>query len=123
MVMALLGTPIRAALVRLGQADGAALVAAILVANIEHPVSAFATTHRGVGFPMGPIKSDPKILGGTPCFAGTRVPVAALIDHLEEGHNIDFFLSQFPTVGRDQVQAVLELMREDLPQQARRAAG
>jgi uncharacterized protein (DUF433 family) len=48
------------------------------------------------------------IQGGTPCFAGTRVPVSSLFDHLESGYTIDYFLDQFPTVSRDQVIAVLE---------------
>jgi len=49
---------------------------------------------------------------GTPCFAGTRVPVKSLFDHLEGGYTIDYFLSQFPTVLREQVNAVLALSRE-----------
>ncbi len=54
------------------------------------------------------VRSDEKVLGGTPCFAGTRVPVKALFDHLEAGYTIDYFLAQFPTVRREQVVAVLE---------------
>lgn len=54
------------------------------------------------------IRSNPKILGGTPCFAGTRVPAESLFDHLLRGYTVDYFLSQFPTVRRDQVEAVLE---------------
>jgi len=50
---------------------------------------------------------------GTPCFAGTRVPVKSLFDHLEGGYTIDYFLSQFPTVSREQVLAVLVLWREN----------
>jgi uncharacterized protein (DUF433 family) len=53
------------------------------------------------------IKSDPEILGGTPCFAGTRVPVRSLFDHLESGYTVDYFLAQFPTVRREQVTALL----------------
>ena len=48
------------------------------------------------------------IQGGTPCFAGTRVPVSSLFDHLEGGYTIDYFLSQFPSVRREQVIALLE---------------
>ena len=40
--------------------------------------------------------SNPKILGGTPCFAGTRVPVKSLFDHFQGGYNVDYFLAQFP---------------------------
>jgi len=54
------------------------------------------------------IKTDPDIMHGTPCFAGTRVAVQTLFDWLEEGHDIDFFLEQFPGVRREQVTAVLE---------------
>jgi uncharacterized protein (DUF433 family) len=46
---------------------------------------------------------------GSPCFAGTRVPVQALIDRLETGHAVDDFLEGFPTVTRQQAFAFLEL--------------
>jgi len=54
------------------------------------------------------VTSSPDILSGTPVFAGTRVPVQALIDYLEGGETIDGFLAGFPTVKRDQVVAFLE---------------
>jgi uncharacterized protein (DUF433 family) len=54
------------------------------------------------------ITRDPKILGGTPVFAGTRVPVRNLVDCLEGGYSIDEFLQDFPTVQREQAVAVLE---------------
>ena len=54
------------------------------------------------------IVSSPEILGGTPVFAGTRVPVETLFDYLEEGESIDDFLAGFPGVTRAQVVAVLE---------------
>ena len=54
------------------------------------------------------VTSWPDILSGTPVFAGTRVPVQALIDYLEGGETIDDFLTGFPTVRRDQVVAFLE---------------
>ena len=47
-------------------------------------------------------------MGGTPVFAGTRVPVQTLIDYLEGGDTIDDFLEGFPTVRRQQVVAFLE---------------
>ena len=50
----------------------------------------------------------PEILGGTPVFAGTRVPIQTLIDYLEGGESIDEFLKGFPTVTREQVIAFLE---------------
>jgi uncharacterized protein (DUF433 family) len=60
--------------------------------------------------PMGQpiVTSSPDILSGTPVFAGTRVPVQALIDYLEGGETIDDFLAGFPTVRREQVVAFLE---------------
>ena len=54
------------------------------------------------------VTTDPNVMHGTPCFSGTRVPVRTLFDWLEEGHDIDFFLEQFPSVKRQQVIAVLE---------------
>jgi len=47
-------------------------------------------------------------MGGTPVFAGTRVPVQTLLDYLEGGETIDDFLEGFPTVKREQVIAFLE---------------
>ncbi len=54
------------------------------------------------------ITCSPNTLGGTPVFAGTRVPVQTLIDYLEGGESIDAFLDGFPTVKREQVIAFLE---------------
>jgi len=54
------------------------------------------------------VTSSPDVLSGTPVFAGTRVPVQALIDYLEGGETIDDFLAGFPTVRREQVVAFLE---------------
>jgi uncharacterized protein (DUF433 family) len=55
------------------------------------------------------IQSDPEILGGTPVFNGTRVPIRSLFDHLEAGDSIDEFLEGFPSVRREQVIALLEI--------------
>jgi len=60
------------------------------------------------------ILSKPDILGGTPVFSGTRVPVQTLIDTLEAGDSIDLFLYDFPTVAREQVVAFLEMTKEKL---------
>jgi uncharacterized protein (DUF433 family) len=57
------------------------------------------------------VHSDPEILGGTPVFVGTRVPVKSLYDYLEAGDSLDEFLESFPSVTRDQVVAALELAR------------
>jgi uncharacterized protein (DUF433 family) len=54
------------------------------------------------------VTSTPDILGGTPVFRGTRVPVQTLIEYLEGGQTIDEFLDGFPTVTREQVIAFLE---------------
>jgi uncharacterized protein (DUF433 family) len=54
------------------------------------------------------IVSDPEILGGTPCFRGTRVPVDSLIDYLEAGDSLDEFLENFPSVSREAAIATLE---------------
>jgi uncharacterized protein (DUF433 family) len=54
------------------------------------------------------IHSDREILGGTPVFVGTRVPLRNLIDYLEGGYNLDEFLDDFPSVSREQVIAALE---------------
>ena len=58
--------------------------------------------------------SDPEIMGGTPVFTGTRVPVQNLIDYIEGGETIDEFLVGFPTVKRDQVIAFIEAAKENL---------
>jgi uncharacterized protein (DUF433 family) len=51
--------------------------------------------------------SDPEILGGTPVFVGTRVPLATLFDYLTGGGSIETFLEHFPTVGKDQAVTAL----------------
>jgi uncharacterized protein (DUF433 family) len=53
------------------------------------------------------IHSDPEILGGTPVFVGTRVPLRNLIDYLEGGYSLDEFLDDFPSVRREQAIAAL----------------
>jgi uncharacterized protein (DUF433 family) len=60
------------------------------------------------------VQSDPAILGGTPVFVGTRVPIQSLFDYLEGGETLDEFLRQFPSVRRDQAIAVLDLARATL---------
>ena len=54
------------------------------------------------------VKIDPEILGGTPCFFGTRVPVRILFEYIEGGDTIDTFLDQFPSVEREQAIQLLE---------------
>ncbi len=55
------------------------------------------------------ITVSPERLSGTPVFAGTRVPVQTLFDHLEAGDSLDVFLEDFPDVTREHAIAVLEL--------------
>ena len=61
-----------------------------------------------------PITVDPDILGGTPVFRGTRVPVDALLTNLEAGVSLDEFLENFPTVSRQQALEVIEFSRTTL---------
>ena len=58
------------------------------------------------------IERNRDILGGTPVFAGTRVPVQTVIDYLEAGHRLDDFLEDFPTVGRANALAVLKSLKQ-----------
>ena len=67
------------------------------------------------------IHSNPNILGGTPVFVGTRVPLQNLIDCLEAGDSLDQFLDSFPSVSREQAIAALELAREALEANAHSA--
>ena len=60
------------------------------------------------------ITTSPNRLGGTPVFAGTRVPVQTLIDYLEAGDSLDVFLAQFPSVTREHAVAVLEVAKRAL---------
>jgi len=60
------------------------------------------------------IYCSPEILGGTPVFEGTRVPVQTLIDYLEEGRPLDEFLGDFPTVTREQTTEALEDLKKML---------
>jgi uncharacterized protein (DUF433 family) len=57
------------------------------------------------------VHCDPEILGGTPVFVGTRVPIQSLFDYLEGGETLDEFLRQFPSVRRAQAVAALDLAR------------
>jgi uncharacterized protein (DUF433 family) len=60
------------------------------------------------------IQRSDNILGGTPVFAGTRVPVKTLFDYLEEGETLHEFLDDFPAVSKEQAVNVLERMKEAL---------
>ena len=60
------------------------------------------------------LHSDPDILGGTPVFVGTRVPVHTLLDYLEAGDSLNDFLEDFPSVSREQAVAALQLAKQML---------
>jgi uncharacterized protein (DUF433 family) len=54
------------------------------------------------------VHSDPEIMGGTPVFVGTRVPVRILLDYLEGGDPLEEFLENYPSVSREQSVAFIE---------------
>ena len=65
------------------------------------------------------VHSDPEVMGGTPVFVGTRVPVQALIDYIEGGHSLEEFLNDFPTVSRELALGALEQAKAHLLADAR----
>jgi uncharacterized protein (DUF433 family) len=67
------------------------------------------------------VRSDPDVLGGTPVFAGTRVPIKNLVDYLAAGDTLERFLDHFPSVTREQAVAALELANDLLTARARPA--
>lgn len=72
------------------------------------------TRERTLSVMKLPISSAAEILGGTPFFLGTRVPVQTLLDYLEGGESINAFLDAFPSVSRDQVIAFLGMIKDRL---------
>ena len=60
------------------------------------------------------VSIDPEVMSGAPVFAGTRVPVRTLLDHIEAGDSLDVFLEDFPSVSRAQAVAFLEEASEKL---------
>ncbi len=76
--------------------------------RIERGASGESRPLPGGGAAHGIIVSNSEILGGTPVFAGTRVPVRILMECLEAGDRLDDFLDEHPTVAREQAVAVLE---------------
>ena len=67
------------------------------------------------------VNIDPEILGGTPVFVGTRVPIKSLFDYIEAGEPLDEFLRQFPSVKREQAIETLELAHDAIESHARLA--
>ena len=68
------------------------------------------------------INKDPEILGGTPVFSGTRVPIRILIEYLEAGDRLDDFLESYPTVSRNQAIEVLKRAKAVLTRNSNEAA-
>jgi uncharacterized protein (DUF433 family) len=64
--------------------------------------------------PVPAVHRDPKIMGGTPVFVGTRVPFQTMLDYLEAGDPLGEFLDDFPSVSRDQAVAALEQAKDAL---------
>jgi uncharacterized protein (DUF433 family) len=64
------------------------------------------------------VDRNPAKLGGAWCFKGTRLPVASLFEHLDQGSTIDEFLEWFPVVSREQVHLVLAFAKDSLEQPA-----
>jgi uncharacterized protein (DUF433 family) len=60
------------------------------------------------------VTTNSKVMHGAPCFAGTRVAVRTLFDHLEAGYTFEELLEPFPSVRREQVVPLLEMMRADV---------
>ena len=60
----------------------------------------------------GAVNIDPEIMGGTPVFNGTRVPIQTLFDYIESGETLEEFLDDFPTVSQDQVVEVLKMAKK-----------
>lgn len=60
----------------------------------------------------GVVNIDKEILGGTPVFTGTRVPIQILFDYLEGGSNLEEFLDDFPTVSREQAIQLIETAKK-----------
>lgn len=67
------------------------------------------------------VHSDPDILGGTPVFTGTRVPIHTLLDYLAAGDPLSEFLEDFPSVSREQAVAALQLAKQMLMSHANSA--
>ena len=70
----------------------------------------------------GVVECSKEILGGTPVFRGTRVPIKTLIDYLEAGDRLDDFLEDFPTVKRELALRALELAKDILLSSAHETA-
>jgi uncharacterized protein (DUF433 family) len=77
-------------------------------------MEATTAAHEAAG---GLVVSDPGILGGTPVFRGTRLPVATLFEYLSDGLSLDYYLETFPSVTREQAVAVLRYGQQRIAQE------
>ena len=68
------------------------------------------------------VSVNKNIQGGVACFAGTRVPISTLFDHIKLGYTVDYFLQQFPSVTREQVDSLLEQSQTTAQAQAQSLA-
>ena len=80
-----------------------------ILAALEFALKLSSLPHQ-----QAPISRSHDVMGGTPVFAGTRVPVQTVLDYLEAGESIDDFLEGFPTVSREQVITFLEEAKDPL---------
>jgi len=76
------------------------------------------TSKTGANMKNQIVTSSKEIMGGTPVFAGTRVPIQTLTDYLKAGDSIDEFLEGFPTVSREQVVEFLEEAERQMEKKA-----
>lgn len=60
-----------------------------------------------------PVHSNPKVLGGTLVFQGTRVPAQTLLDYIDDGYSLEEFLDFFPSVKREDAQEFLKIARDN----------
>lgn len=88
-----------------------------MIKRISQDERTTADYNRGMSDAI--VNVDPEILGGTPCFTGTRVPIASLFEHLESGYSLDAYLAQFPRVRREQAIALLESAKRMVASTAR----
>ena len=77
--------------------------------DLHHQVDALRVERLSV------VERSPDVMGGLAVFVGTRVPATALLDYLAAGDSLETFLSDFPSVRREQAVALLELTRDLMP--------
>jgi uncharacterized protein (DUF433 family) len=86
-------------------------------ATLSYELDLHSTHHYYLCMRTSIISCSPDVMGGTPVFAGTRVPIQTLIDYIKGGESIDDFLEGFPTVSRDLVLVFLDEAKEQMIKQ------